>query len=206
MAKITAQAVFSGPSLLPEDKFVNTFHFSNADDYAVHAVAVDLAIEAFYTTIGSELAKALLRAYEVKTYNLADEMPRVPLVFPGTLPANGLTDVLPSEVAVCLSYTAGPPVTKNRRGRIFIGPLGANASVATAGQFPIVAPTLITKLKSAATTLAADNAASWAIMSRVLNKVPRDEPVFYDIGGGWVDDAFDTQRRRGIKAQGRNPW
>lgn len=143
---------------------------------------------------------------------------------------------LPAEVALCLSYHGslvdvpektgalsdipstkaarrqGAPAThpgharmaERRRGRIYLGPLNTSCcgiGVGGAGrQRP--SATFMADVAGAAVALNADLAtlgAPWSVFSR------RD---WSSVGvvGGFVDDAFDTQRRRGAKATARNNW
>ncbi len=87
------------------------------------------------------------------------------------------------------------------RGRIYIGPLTTGAmAAATAG--PTLASVILTSATNAGATLLSALAAlgtgsnKWCIWSRTNhNMVP--------VTGGWMDDALDTQRRRGVKATTR---
>lgn len=153
-----------------------------------------------------------------------------------TLTDEGGGQELPAEVSICLSYhgslvdlaeRAGadtPIVTDDRavdegapathpgrirlaerhRGRIFLGPL--NTSMCGIGpggagrQRPSAA--FQNDVKIAALALNADLAtlgAPWIVFSR------RDW-AGYGVVGGFIDDAFDTQRRRGAKAASRVVW
>lgn len=125
---------------------------------------------------------------------------------------------LPQEVALCLSYradivgvleetsdgadpgTARDRPRSRRRGRTYIGPLTTTTiSVSDDNTRPKVE--VRETLTMAAAKFAADlNAASvnidWGVWSRVDRLV---RPVTL----AWVDDAFDTQRRRGLAASTR---
>jgi len=141
----------------------------------------------------------------VRYYDQADPTPQVPLRI------SEIGDVtttsgegLPDEVALCLSFHAnlvsGQPPAR-RRGRIYIGPLGANARTSGA---PNNRPdsAFIGRLAAAATDLVdGANAASvpWVVHSEAAG----DD--FFVIAG-WVDNAFDTQRRRGVAATSRTTW
>jgi len=122
------------------------------------------------------------------------------------------TSGLPEEVALCMSYSAdlssvaergagGTRPRARRRGRVFIGPL----SQAAAQQ-----DTTTKRTKPATVALSAwtDNAKqflatalladgwTWCVFSPTLWEM-------FDVTQVWVDDAFDTQRRRGPDAVGR---
>lgn len=128
---------------------------------------------------------------------------------------------LPDEVASCLSFHAGlgtqPEVTPlpptgpegdvhpraRRRGRIFIGPL--NATATDTGSAVIPRPSDVFRadvVKSAAEHLSADAAVDgwlWSVWSRA-------DDILRFVVGGWVDDAWDTQRRRGVSATTRTTF
>ncbi len=111
----------------------------------------------------------------------------------------GGSNPLPTEVAACLSYVADRNLPRNR-GRIYLGPLGTNALVTSAGRV-LVSPAFRTALRESAARLQGANgqSISWHLYSTVANQMKL-------ITGGWVDDAFDTQRRRGTAPTVRETW
>jgi hypothetical protein len=128
---------------------------------------------------------------------------------------------LPQEVAMCLSYNAsltglgaaeggtgkhhkgGTHPAGRARGRLYLGPL--MTGVVEAGpNGPMIAPGVRTIVTGAAKILAdAVSAAleglAWYVWSRVGHAVA---PII----GGFMDDAFDTVRKRGIAATTRTLW
>lgn len=125
-----------------------------------------------------------------------------------------VTTSMPREVAVCVSFhgdltnipqsiPGGPPGPEGdtrpaarRRGRLYIGPL----STATGGEDPDLGSrptsTFRNKVRDCASRLANHNNGlpdqpQWCVLSQ------RNDAV-YPVIGGWVDDAWDTQRRRGL--------
>lgn len=125
---------------------------------------------------------------------------------------------LPKEVAVCLSFhgdltdvpesvpvdPAGPEndlrLASRRRGRIFLGNLALNAQVAETDGAR-VNPNLQRTLVLSAERLMNDadfatRGITWVVYSRKAD-------VSHDVVGGWVDDAFDVQRRRGLAPSAR---
>ena len=136
-----------------------------------------------------------------KAYDMLDPEPRAPRLEGTwnftTAPAS---DPLPPEVAMCLSFQApkvsGVPQAR-RRGRVYIGPL---RSIVSSGGRP--SSSAITTLRDAGEALRAAGVASagdwnWAVYSTVLGGTA-------DVTSGWVDDEFDTQRRRGRLPTTRN--
>lgn len=208
MANIRAMAVFQGGSALPEDRYVNTFHFLSPSSYVIDSPLVATAVDTFYSTVhgsgavGSFLSPYVSRDYEIRTYDMSTAAPRVPSIYEHALPAvnsGGPTANMPEEVAVCLSYHTIPPVTARRRGRIYLGPLcdaagdPANTS----------APTRVESQLRASVSLSAvalvNSGLGWAVYS------PTGD-TWGVIVAGWTDDAFDTQRRRGAAASTRTIW
>lgn len=212
MPTIRAQFVGQGGSGLPEDRFVNTFHFFGG--VVAYDAAVDLihpVLEDFYNTnlgtgvaIGARLSEYVSRSAQIRYYDLTTAEPRVPRIEPITLPAPLLSTSLPEEVAICISLRGQPPVTARRRGRLYIGPLISSAAtdttttvpsrVANAAQWAAQADGLREGI------LAIDNGCVWSIRSTV----PAQN--FVTIFGGWVDDALDIQRRRGPGSTVRTDW
>lgn len=210
-----AQHILHGPSGLPEDRYVNTFNFvedvGTVIDHAAAAVAITNALQEFYTTdyMASGTAGSLqgnMPAWfddlaEVRVYNWDDAQPRPPLSSTYAF-AGSATQALPSEVALCLSYYANRNIV-GRRGRIYIGPLTTGA-VEPSGIVPArPKATLMDLAGRAGAALAAGTGSvlKWCVLSRRLGVA-----TWSPITDGWVDDSFDTQRRRGEAATTRDTW
>lgn len=204
MAIWRAQVEFDGESGLPEDKIVNTWHFEGSET-ATDTANIDDMLSDFYdeTYAGLRLAGqmssvAVSGDVTIKIFCLADPEPRLPRAEYFHTWTVGGTSSLPTEVALCLSYNAQPisglPQAR-RRGRVFLGPF---LTTNTAQARPNSA--LITSVLAAASQLLAASQASvtwqWVVYSR------RNE-AGADVVGGWVDNAWDTQRRRGVKSTAR---
>lgn len=207
------KALFQIPhdSGLPQDVTVNTWCFGNVNI----ATATDMdditeALREFYddavTTHGALsalLSPTLASPATLKFYDLASPEPRAPIrteaVDLTNLPGSG--SGLPAEVALCLSFQgvqiSGEPQAR-RRGRLYIGPFRDNADTnsATTGAPGTELRELLTA--TAQRLLDTSNAATWywAVHSPTNNDV-------VTINNGWVDNAWDTQRRRGIAATSR---
>jgi hypothetical protein len=203
------QIGFEMDSGLPEDVAVNTFHF--VQEGAIEPInnLMDM-VEDFYTVVApgngsavfSFLAARLSGEYTITVYNLSDAPPRIPVGSrTGTFTPG--TNTLPTEVALCVSYQAaqvsGQPQAR-RRGRIFIGPLAHAAEDSNNG---VPSPAIISTLANAAAELLsaaqASTSAQWIVYSPTGNS-------HADVDNGWVDNAFDTQRRRGQAATARTLW
>lgn len=197
-----------GPSGLPEDRVINVFHFSGVGAYASLVDAALENVESFYngTTaqtnpLGYYLSAWVQRSAELRAYDLDSAIPRTPTIVPFTL-AGTPTDGLPEEVAVCLSYHGVPPITPRRRGRIYFGPL-RNAACDQANTTTPARPTanLVNDLCAAARTLTLNSTGgAWSVRSSLPTQ------NFVTINDGYVDNAFDTQIRRGPETTARTNW
>lgn len=207
---IRAQVVFRGASGLSKDQFVNNFTFlRNLEDGGQDDEVAQNLLD-FYgtatTTTGQKVLTFLSPAisagpHRIKLYDLNQAPPRVPVFEQeftwGTAPTG---TALPSEVAVCLSARAervSGTIDARRRGRVYIGPLNTTAmNAGGTGGHPRVEANMRTTLLEAAARLAADmNTDGWlwgvhSSLGAAGNFVP--------FRTWWVDDAFDTQRRRGM--------
>lgn len=211
MSIVRVMFVGHGPSNLPADRIVNVFHFVGPNDYETDSNLARIQVEGFYldpnTTrpIAQWLSPWVQRDAEFRLYDMEAPKPRVPTVVPFSLGAVPSTEGYVEEVALCITMhgIVPPALTARRRGRIYIGPLnnfgvvGGTSSTASHPQ-----PTLIADLQSAAATLAQFNTGfpQWSIRSMV----PAENYV--SVFNGYVDNAFDTQRRRGPDPTQRNLW
>lgn len=187
---------------IPEDSSVNTFHV-DCDLGSYDPNDFVPIFKGFYDTFYGRLANTVAQnGHSLKIYDMTDPEPRAPIVdalwnlagAPGGTP-------MPSEVALCLSFQAaresGLPQAR-RRGRVYLGPFGTAANnngrpstdcindVAAAGQYLLDASLLATEW-------------TWAVYSQVDNAL-----VF--VINGWVDNAWDTQRRRGVTPTARTTF
>ena len=203
MGVVRAMVRFEGDTLTPEDIFINTWHFLPNGGILTEGVADQLTaqLDNFYKSphggqpgfILEYSSSFLTGNVEIRFYDLADAKPRTPITrsFVFTPVASGS---LPAEVSVVMSFEAGKPVTRSRRGRLYLGPLNANAMNATSTSDRHISPTLQTMIAHAAAYMSDPSTAHpWAIWSEKLQSAAVVET-------GWVDDAFDTQRRRGSEA------
>ena len=211
MSNVRVMFIGQGPSGFAEDRVVNTFHFSGpgAWDPGDSAGAIN-AVADFYSgtatqsrALGEWLSPWVSRDAELRAYNLDDPKPRVPIIQPMLLVAAGSTSGLPEEVCLVASLTGAPPVTARRRGRLFFGPLVATANhEATALANSSPQDGLVTDLAHACKRLADSTLTSLDWCVRSIHPAENFVPIV----GGHVDNAFDTQRRRGPDATSRTSW
>lgn len=227
----TTQAMHSVTGM-PEDDVITTYHWrtDEAGHSVVTAAALNGHVAAAWNTITApgtslpcdwispEISRTILPT--CKTYDEAGGSPLAVnnwLAFSGTPSAKAF----PAEVAVCLSFNgdltdipeelpddADPDArperpASRRRGRIFVGPLTDQAGGSTEPVRPVAFmkndllglgvflanPTNAT-LTSIGTT--------WGVWSKEQENAP-----FTPIVQVSVDDAFDTQRRRGVAKTSR---
>lgn len=209
MTLYRAMTILQGESNLPEDRFVNTWHFSRPDSIGKVTADMDLIaarlIEFFEDDVAPTNrsvvsyipASVITNALEIRIYDLAEAEPRQPTMYDAAV-TPGATVALPTEVACCVSYYAERNIP-GQRGRVYIGPLSTETGVDTdLGRGLRPADAFVNTLNAAAGRLAAynivgANLVDWVVYSRRAGDAGGARPIT----GGWVDNAYDTQRRRG---------
>ena len=155
----------------------------------------NIALRALYNTWRPQMSALIgQNNHEIKSYDMEDPEPRAPIVDTTfnltSAPAGGS---LPPEVSLCLSYQApkvsGLPQAR-RRGRIFLPPMNGNAVDTTTGRPAAAAVTAAVACGDNLLTAAAAGTWDWAVYSTVNG-------AGVAVTNGWVDNEFDTQRRRG---------
>jgi len=197
---------------IAENVVVNTFHFqTDAGDQAAALAEIADELEAFYlsssqpsqNTLTQFLSASLATTGStIKLYNMADLIPRPPVLVRTFDLGPTAGSNLPREVALCLSFQAvllaGFPQAR-RRGRVYIGPFGTSASNYTAGDAR-PSQSLIDTLKERGARLSNSlEFSDWSVFSTISG-------ALLPVANGWVDNAFDTQRRRGLDPNTRNVW
>lgn len=203
MAHYKALVRIGMDSGIPEDAVVNTFH---ADCLVLPNGYEDFvdALEGMYQILDSSLSSRVdPSAVTCKVYKMSDPEPRAPVyekTFTGL--TTGTTAEIP-EVALCLSFQGARESGESqarRRGRVYIGPLGQAhisstdpgvysgliSNLASAGQFLLDASELSTEW-------------TWCVYS------VRDNALV-PVTNGWVDNAWDIQRRRGTAPTSRTTF
>lgn len=181
----------------------NTYHVLAPDE--VELALWHSALVTFYTSIDVNFSP-IVRTTDgllMKSYDLSDPEPRVPvLTFEADL-APGSDEPLPTEVALCMSFQAGAASgvpQARRRNRVFLPFFRADRSD-TDGR---PSSTLITDITTAAGVLLAASGPTssdwqWVVYS------PTDD-AFDLVDNGWIDNEWDTQRRRGRIATARTTF
>lgn len=211
-------------SLIPADAVVTTWYFgSNTQAAEVLADNAVNWLSGFWNTlvpatgqkVAYYLSGALSRqpgAVVYDAYNAHDWSSLV-LGPPFKTYDNGLdatsagSDPEFDEVACVLSYhsnlsgvgegsPAGPRPRARRRGRLYIGPIDHGRASVTVGSDSYLSPSFIDTVHGAALNLMQVAGGSWCQLSRTERNARQ-------VTGGFVDNAADIQRRRGIEATHR---
>lgn len=209
------QVILEAKSLLPEDAVMNTLAFRTPGaDAPLERGTIDLRIVAAYNQNNGNWGKDLSGKTTRKLYQAddlgelgspVDEQSSTHLIV-------GTAEPMPAEVALCLSFHGnltdvpeeGAGATRpaaRHRGRIYVGTFDRTcneAATTTNRSRPTTA--VRTNLLAMANSLKAiTNGVEWCVHSHKNN-------AWYPVTGGWVDDAWDTQRRRGPAATARTAF
>ena len=229
MAHRKVTVIFTAQTGHPKDNIVNTWHFTTptasgeVDTQAVFDALV-AAVKDFYDTavvFGSVggggvpvrsfvTSVALQPTVTVKIYRCETEIalglsaePLFTTTF--TLGAMASGAPYPAEVAICASFKSTPTdpayPAACQRGRVFVGGLDSAQAGGVASGRVYVGAGFRDVLCGAMKRLANVNAQgiNWIVWSHKLHQA-------FPVTAGWVDDAFDTQRRRGPDAGSRTLW
>jgi len=203
---IRALVLLDNVSQLPEDRFVNTFYFAGDRDDITSTLHTKLA--SFYNFgsggadgLGKYLSNKVQRGTslpnEIRYYDLSEPEPREPVSFELVIPAAAAATDLPNEVAVCCSFYGTRNIPR-QRGRVYLGPLNTAADEDGASDVRVTSD-FRGAITFAAAALAGGTGPDWVVHSGAAN-------ADYPVTAGWVDNAFDTQRRRGAATSARTVW
>lgn len=207
---LAAQVRLLRNDFLPVNTVVNTFHFAydGVDPAPAELTSIQTVLEQFYNvaaapstmTVASMLSNIIYTGgHRITIYDLTDPLPRSPVYDEAFTLGPHTGAPLPAEVALCLSYRgvleSGVPAAR-RRGRIYIGPLTTGVVTAVSGS-PDARPTsaVLAALADAGARLITA-AGNWGVWSPTALAFAEAVEVS-------VDDAWDTQRRRGATATGK---
>nr|CRY96824.1 hypothetical protein [uncultured prokaryote] len=203
MASIYAQVILKLASAIPADYSTNTFSFEMTNS-GTNIDAVTLNLKDFYSSLVSTFLPATVsqNGHIVKWYLHGGPPPNYPQAETGFNLATAPSGTgLPSEVAVALSFQGDriPGQEQRRRmGRVFIGPL--RESTSTSARPAAAAKTALANAgEQLMTDVLADSDGYWAVYSKVNGSST-------EVTNGWVDDAFDIQRRRGLAVTSKLLW
>jgi hypothetical protein len=213
---IRAMVTIPRITAIPEDAVQNVWHFDSDDDAQSLDQDADWVmelVEPFYVGIQSFMASYLGAEITVTMYNMRDVQPRVPFAVRTFAFDPGEPPDFPAEVSQCLSMAATVASGENaarKRGRLYLGPLRAatgvlvNGDVRPGGGFNDTVETAATPLLAGASHAAIGAGSTrWSIYSPTTDAASSIDDAFHDVTRFWLDNAFDTQRRRGARATSR---
>jgi hypothetical protein len=189
--------------LLPENDVVNVMHWQCDSETTGTLNNLADRIHTFYHDLDGNFASVMSSQLTVQLYDMEDPTPRVPIYEEQYTDMGPGATSLPQEVALCLSFQADVESGQSqarRRGRIYLGSRASTMNETVSGRTrPIAA--LRTAITDAAPDLCVSGTAGdyrLAVFSPTIYAATADyDEAFNDVTNGWVDDAWDTQRRRG---------
>lgn len=213
MARISAQVILRPTSGIAKDFVTNVYHF----DINEPSIPGDTNLKDFVENrVGG--ARRVVRGPEARSRAALADWPShqvrghrratTPVPVPRghvRLRHRCAADFLPAECCIVSSFEASQVAgirQSSRRGRVFIGPLNTGALTPSSGR---VADTTRGRIATAfADFKAKDDDVGlsgwvWTIYSPTLG-------VMSKVNSGHVDNAFDTQRRRGVSSSFRSVW
>jgi hypothetical protein len=220
---ILAEVVLPAKSGVPRDAVTNTFAWDWDTSHPLDTSGgIGSRLIAFYNTASgthavcyylSDCLSRVSNSAQIRFYDLSGFLDGSdhgsPIVTENFTLGASEGGALPSEVAICVTAQAditGVPVEsgatrpqERHRGRIYLGPLvlsGIAQQDSTTKESYIDPDARSDILASADDLLTGIDDSAWSIWSRVDAAL---RPVVY----GWIDDAWDTQRRRGVVARSR---
>lgn len=179
---VKAQISFPMDSTLPRDQVVITPHYQGG-----------IPDSTFYDAIVNNLKSIATVGdvpFTIKYYDAQKAKPNFPLAS-RTNKTGSITSGLNHDVALCLSFYSGSPRPRTR-GRLYIPPVFIQGQIG-------IRPT-----STQMTNTLAFSQLYKSLPSGWLGVVySRADNAAYGITNFWVDDEWDTQRRRGLKSTTR---
>lgn len=180
-----------------EDNVINNWSFqwdTTGDAGAMDSVRNSL--QTFYNSLAGQLSDEYgMEDASIKFYDRADSVPRAPIgtrTFPSVVSRDAHAS-LPREVALCMSFQAEPASGQpqaRRRGRIYLGPWAATANDDGRPSGAVIADVAAAGDQMIADDIANSAGWTWWVWSEVSSTA-------HHVTNGWVDDEWDTVRRRG---------
>lgn len=203
MARYRAISTMLTTSGIAEDASVNTFHILTIDPATINASGVLAAWQTFMRALSGLFPSSVATSgHTLRLYNLADPEPRVP-VFTGNWSfASALSgSSAPPELCITTSFQAAAEsglLQRRRRGRMYLGPL--DQTVVDVGR---ISPTNALLIGDETANLVD---AVNALTDHQFSVFSRVDDTFVPVDNGWVDNAVDVQRRRGLASTARVTW
>ncbi len=211
MTKAIALVTLDRVGGLPEDVVVNTWHFEDdstgigdSGGIAQNGPGLVARLQAFYESIGqSLLGSALTGTGTVKLYDWGDPLPRIPRRV-ATISFPKGTTCYPAEVALVLSFKAADlagGIPARRRGRVYLGPIKVAAGVNDPDARDVrPSEATMTSVLNAAKAMADGGPGAFKLATYSPTQAALTggaDAAWNDVAELRIDNAFDTQRRRG---------
>lgn len=203
MAAYRLQVILATSDNVPENFITNTYCIDTDLNETKRDLIVAAVKELYDTLRPSHLSDLIAQnGHRVKFTELVGTPPIYPTYdVTWNLDSAPTGASLPSEVAMVASFQgariSGEP-QRRRRGRVYIGPL--KSAILDNGR-PTLSSYQALAVAMSAFGIDINNVAdtSWCVWSAVDQEaVP--------ITDGWVDNSFDTQRRRGVQTTARQNY
>jgi hypothetical protein len=206
----TAQWIWEGESQLAEDAYVNTWHFENKATLSGNFDNMTDMLRDFYsevppgttTSISNYMStEAITGKWTIKVYDMSDPKPRYPVYTDtGQIGMSG-GSTLPTECAAVMSFQGiriAGQVQARRRNRVYLGPFSITGN--SEGKVsPGLVETILFAGKELLNAAQASQSWEWVVYSPTANAI-------VELDNGWVDNGWDTQRRRGIRSTARGTF
>ncbi len=201
MPAIKCQLIQPAVTGNPAEASSNTLSFFSASQAAAITDIVPVVKGLTNSLVGMWSNLVSGNGHIIKLTDLDDPQPRYPFYEEvWNMSSAPSTASLPPEVAICMSFqgdrVSGTPQAR-RRGRIYVGPLRSS--------------TLGTDGRPSAGTMASMDALASAFLTAALGMASTDWGIWSETGSiftpvtnGWIDNEYDTQRRRGRVATSRS--
>src|SRR5512135_553968 len=196
-------SVMKTTSGIDKDASVNTFHVRTTPPTILAGSTVAGHWQTFMRAISGLFPSTVATSgHTLRAYDLADPEPRAPILdttwsFSG--PPSGASS--PPELCIVTSFQGEREsglLQRRRRGRMYLGPL--DAAVVDVGRIsPTDQGTIATATKALVDNIASITDHAFCVYSRV-------DGTFVAVDNGWVDNAVDVQRRRGLASTARTTW
>lgn len=216
MRHYRAQVIIPHDNGLPEDSVVNTWHFMGDDGTTdvVNAGDFQTQLGSFYVDVVAYCGSTQMNwaATAIKYTVFEDPKPRIPFLEASVNYGTGLAagSDWPPDVAIVLSMEGAKVSGANmrrRRGRVYLGPLAFAAGdqpVLDSGSADHIANAADTAFFGAGNTVLSVYSPYTHHGITPGNRLQKTDPEipanlsasFNEVTKVWVDNGFDTQRRR----------
>lgn len=199
MPNYRLQAIMKTADNVNENFETNTLYFTADNDGVLPTISSIVA--PLYQTLDTFWSNQLgsTNALEQRFYDMGDPEPRTPVYTSFSNLSGAGAAPLPNEVALVLSFHAdfesGVPPAR-RRGRIYFGFWGENNNDPTGRPDSFVVDAVKEFGQNLLDASVAATTWKWVQHSTVDNS-------FNIVAGGFVDNEWDTQRRRGRRRTSR---